>query len=226
MMRSCGGRTLATIFGVLAVLLLEGSLHPTAQTAPPPKTLLTASDFTFIGGFRLPVDGPYDTGYGRGLAHRYVNGELRFFRTAFNVGGDPDRWPVYEVTAPTPTLTWPYPVATLARQWGSVYRQTNGKRPYMPDSMGLYWDAPTQRLYYTRTHEYWTDPTPVATLGYATLNESTGVGTAAGEWGLQNLGFKQIAGGFLSIPSWFEKARTHQAAASALGLAGIFQSSR
>src|SRR5262249_22815005 len=61
---------------LLVVFCLGVSPHLIAQT-PPAKSLLTASDFTFLGGFRLPAAGTWDTAWGRGLTHRYVGGQLR-----------------------------------------------------------------------------------------------------------------------------------------------------
>src|SRR6185295_17439315 len=41
------------------------------------RSLLTASDFTYLGYFDIYTNGS-DTAYAEGLAHRYVNGDLRF----------------------------------------------------------------------------------------------------------------------------------------------------
>jgi hypothetical protein len=60
------------------------------------KQLLTQSDFTYIGAFLMPASsGSGDATFGRGLAHRYVNGELRMFSTSWNPQD------VYEVRVPT-----------------------------------------------------------------------------------------------------------------------------
>src|SRR5262245_6274487 len=66
----CSGPALIAIIAVLAVCVLASTHHVIAQTTPPPKSLLTASDFTFLGAFRLPrTVGIWDTAYGRGLTH-------------------------------------------------------------------------------------------------------------------------------------------------------------
>src|SRR5207248_3208195 len=67
-----------------------------ASNNPGARSVLSAKDFTYLGAFRMPeVAGGGDAQWGKGLTHRYVNGQLRFFSSAWN----PQT--VYEVAAPS-----------------------------------------------------------------------------------------------------------------------------
>lgn len=197
---------------VLVAALIMATVSITTTQSPVSKTLLAQTDFTYLGAFRLPVTvGGFDATWGRGLAHRYVNGQLRFLTTAYAQTGTTST-PVYEVSSPGYSLAPPYPNAPLMRLWGDVFRDGAGnqKLPTRPgaatDVFGLYWDAPTQRLYFTGGMTYWVDPGEFVSLGYATLDESTGKGTATGAWGFKDRSWKFTMGGVLPIPQWFEQA--------------------
>lgn len=179
-----------------------GSLIPNLAHAQTSKPLLQASDFTYIGKFGLPstVNG-YDTSWGNGLAHRYVNGQLRFFSTVYapNVW-----WQVYEVAAPTPSASGP--TASVVRFWGDIYK---GKR-YLDKFggeggtvYGLYWDNTDQRLYWSYGDNYNASNGTDCSLGYSTLNDSAGSSSGAGCWRFSSRGEKSCRGGVLPIPSWF-----------------------
>src|SRR3972149_6103625 len=90
---------------------------PETAAATSSKQILTQADFNYIGAFRLPVSGVNgDSTWGQGLAHRYVNGELRMFAYAWNPTSAQN---MYEVKVPTPSSTSP-PTATVVRNWGDV----------------------------------------------------------------------------------------------------------
>ena len=194
---------------------VAASVSVTSTQSPATKTLLTQSDFVYVGAFRLPLMvGAYNGPWGRALTHRYVNGQLRFITTAYNSTSTGTTTPVYEVSSPGYSWKPPYPEASLVRVWGDVFRDANGNKKLpqtagaTTDVFGLYWDAPTQRLYFTGGMTYWTTGGDFVSVGYSRLDENTGKGTAAGAWGFQGRSWKFTMGGVLPIPAWFEQAYT------------------
>lgn len=188
--------------GALAGSILLGSNVNRPRT-PVNKAVLTAADFSFVGAFRLPfnVNGQ-DAGYGRGLAHRYVNGELRFLTMTL-----PNN--VYEVAFPGTTLNAPYPLAQTARYWGDVYhgkRQLDGGASRESGVWGLYWDAPDHRLYWSYGDGYNAVSANDPSIGYSTLNDQNGTSQAAGAWRFAGRGCKATMGGITPIPRWFADA--------------------
>src|SRR3989304_4671036 len=142
-------------YKLIYLIAVWGLLHadlgwniPKAFSATTSKQLLTQADFKYVGAFEVPSSLPsgYDLAWGKALTHRYVNGELRMFSSAWNRNGPES---VYEVKPPTPSLTAPYPRATLVREWGDIWQ---GKR-YTADGgsemIGLYWDETDKRLYWS-----------------------------------------------------------------------------
>ena len=178
-----------------------------AAAATTNKQLLAQADFKYVGAFEIPSSLPsgFDLAWGKALTHRYVNGELRMFSSAWNRNGPES---VYEVKPPTASLTAPYPRATLVREWGDIWQ---GKR-YTADGgsevIGLYWDETDKRLYWSYGSMYntlgWDDPS----VGYSTLNDSTGAGTAVGAWRFTGRGPKATLGCVIPLPQWFADAYT------------------
>jgi hypothetical protein len=195
--------------GLLASPLLGGARTLFAQTpgapsnlrvssgSPGPRTILSQSDFTYLGCFRMPLSaGGGDAQWGRGLTHRYVNGQLRFLASAWN----PQT--VYEVTAPKLAAD-PFSAdsASVVRAWGTVAAAdltTIGGLLH-----GLHWDAIDQRLYWTGGSIYNTTSPHDPSFGYATLSDATGAFMPRGIWGLTDYSCKMAMGGITPIPKWF-----------------------
>ena len=172
--------------------------------SPPPakaadKALIQQSDFTYLGSFLMPASGVSgDPTFGKGLTHRYVNGELRMFSTSWSPQV------VYEVKVPA--LTDPPQAAQVVRDWGNV----TGNKQYTASGTsainGLYWDETDKRLYWNYGDPYnmtGNDPS----FGYSTLNDTTGTSTPVGAWRMPE-GDKATDACVLSIPQWFASAYT------------------
>ncbi len=165
------------------------------------KRVLTAADFRFIGGMRIPptVQG-MDTTWGRGLTHRYVNGQLRFLASAGNQ--------VFEIT-PAWAPSGPFPYASLVRVWGDVSREKRYTDQYGPnsgDTYGLYWDEQDKRLYWNYGNGYNSIGPNDPSVGYSVLNDATGASTPVGAWRFTGRGCKATQCGVLPIPDWFSAA--------------------
>jgi|SRR5579871_409210 len=107
--------------------------------------------------------------------------------------------------------------ANVRRYWGDVYGghkwldgpdDGSGALPGAPLSpgnltYGLYWDPNAQRLYWNYGH--WYNPTnnDNPCVGYATLDDATGVATGVAAYRLQDAGCKAGCGGTLNVPQWF-----------------------
>ncbi len=184
--------------------------QPTMETsASGPKAVLTLSDFTYLGSFRMPdTAGGQSTANAYPLTLRYVNGQLRFFGRTQQQGDQG----VYEAAFPglgsNPSSS---PLASVVRYWGNIY----GNKMVIDDPnpggntivFGLYWDEPDKRLYWTYANNYTTYGTsPV--VGYSTLNDSTGAATAVGAYYISGHTYKKCLGGLTAIPSDFASQYT------------------
>lgn len=160
------------------------------------KKVLTQADFAYRGAFRLPLSvGGGDPQWGLGLAHRYVDGQLRYFSK-----GHPNS--VYEVAATTLAATpAAAQVAPLVKLWGDVV----GPDSY-GQTFGLYWDEQDRRLYWANGNTYNTQSPFDPSIGYCTLNNTTGVASRGGVWGFSGRSCKMAMGGLVAIPQWFSDA--------------------
>jgi hypothetical protein len=175
---------------------------------PSSKAVLTQSDLTYVGSFRLPYAvGAYNTPWGAGLALRRVGEEVRIFSTGY-ASGTPNYYPLYEVVVPAsldpsgiPSASY---IASLSRNWGDVFAD-----PMANDRTGLFWDETDQRLYCTGGGfgGYITTGDPYApTMGFVTLNDTEGTAEYHGDWGFTSRSLKMANTGFLAIPSDFASA--------------------
>lgn len=175
------------------------------------KTLLTQSDFTYLGAFDLPRhSGVCDMEWGKGLAARYVGENLRFFCYGSGVGHSSD---VVEVSYPGIATSAPYPVATAVRTWGDIGYGVRWNAKYGLNSehvYGLYWDAIDSRLYWTYGKNYGDTSSDQTTdrpcFGYSTLNDDTGIATPVGCWGVEDQASVGMQWGICALPSWFGNA--------------------
>ncbi len=174
----------------------------TSSAAASGKAVLTQADFKYLGAFDMPGSIPSggDPSWGKALAHRYVNGELRMFSVAWNPQV------IYEIRVPSPSPNAP-PTASLVREWGDgwwakSYTAAGGSSLY-----GLYWDEADKRLYWSYGNDYNLTGGDDPSIGYMTLNDSTGTPTFVGTWRFSK-GPKSTLGCILPIPQWFADAYT------------------
>lgn len=171
-----------------------------AATARHGKAVLQPSDFAYLGAFKLPttVEGS-STGAGRGIALRYVGGELRMFSYQNFIPGAG----VYEVVVPAlKTSAWN--IATLSRNWGDIFGGLRSSRNL--ESGGLYWDDEDARLYWFYNDNYNGINANAPTFGYSVLNDTDGTAVAHGVYNLATGGCKRAQGGITKIPAWFATA--------------------
>jgi hypothetical protein len=84
----------------------------------------------------------------------------------------------------------------------SPHNQSGGVKTY-----GIYWDEPTQTLFYGHGREYNTREPFLPSIGAATLDPEKGI-VNRGIWGLSNRSTKMIHGGLTAIPEWFASRYT------------------
>ncbi|MFM9106919.1 MAG: hypothetical protein ACKOWF_09500, partial [Chloroflexota bacterium] len=175
---------------------------PTPTSTPlPGKRLLAQSDVTWLGAFRLPATaaGGGDAAWGRGLALRRVGGQLRLLAATVD-----ER--VYEVAVPAPGATAPYPLAAETATWADIFggrRLLDGGRT---GSLlhGLFWDEPSQRLYWSYGDPYNAVSTGDPCLGWSSLG--AGTAEAHGPWRFTGRSVKMTMGGVLAVPPAFAAA--------------------
>jgi hypothetical protein len=177
---------------------------PKAAVAASSKQLLTQADFKYLGAFVMPDTTPSgaDAQFGRGLTHRYVNGELRMFSAAWNPQS------VFEVRVPNLSTKSPYPQAQIVREWGDIYGSKRYTLSGGSEVFGLYWDEADQRLYWSYGDIYNTQTSDDPSVGYSTLNDATGKATPVGAWRFTGRGEKSTMGCVAPIPQWFADAYT------------------
>ncbi len=186
-----------------------GSANATVSASAPTdpndqlaKPVLSHSNFSYIGSFRMPTSAnDWSTAYAMGgLTHRYVNGNLQFLTTS-HVYSD---GLVYETNYPG-VSTSGSPQAQVVREWGDVYDghrwvgNTNGGLW----TYGLYYDENLDRLYWNYGHWYNATNPYNPSFGYSVLDDSTGVATGIGAWSLTDRPEKFARGGTTRIPKWF-----------------------
>lgn len=182
------------IFFSLAILILLMSFAFVVKA----KEVVTPSDFTFIGAFRLPNDlSP------SGLTYRYVNGQLKLYsilNTQWNSGS---RGHMIEYSVPLDSslgATEPYPLVSSYQSFGDIYQEKltevvdNGSgdgiplpkigledHPTVPE--GLFWDEIDQRMYWAKVVGYNnTSSTSDTTIGYSVLDDASHTGSGIGSW--------------------------------------------
>jgi hypothetical protein len=165
------------------------------STAGETKSVIQSSDFTYLGAFRLPESFQWQ---GAGFAHRYVDGDLRFF--SVNNGAE-----LVEFDAPASLASGvtTAPIAAVNRNWGSLYTTLPGGW----SKWGIHWDSTDARLYWTIGSNYESDP-DTSFLGCSVLDDGAGTLTKYGKWKLTGRGQKMALGGMVNIPSDFATAYT------------------
>jgi len=186
-----------SLFLAVSLLAIPGAWATTA------KTLLTQSDFTYLGAFNMPtnIPGGGDGNYAAGFALRHVNGELHAFSVAWSPGN------FFEVKVPAPSLSNP-PQAVFLRNWGDM---TGGKMVDFNAAgftaiTGLHVDEQSSppRLYFAGQDGYnscCANSNPA--FGYATINDDQGNFTPIAAYLLSGHSSKQAGSCLLDVPQDF-----------------------
>jgi len=171
---------------------------------PPPRTVLTPADLTYLGVVRVPLDastnnpdGGIRFGYsnGQGISGRYVDGVLHLFMTMSQAY--PWRGPVIELVydkTPDPVKTSAGRLSTY-KVWGAIQELTvkdsNGARIH-----ALHWDEDLQALFYTFDAYYSVEQN--RTIGAVTFTGTTSY-TRYGPWRTTS-NKRQTNGPIVTIP--------------------------
>lgn len=200
----------------------RGTRHRPGQATPDPgdSQLLSQSDFTYLGAYKVPRDPMvgYESFFGNGLALRYEGPNVHLLSAGFKTSSV--NHGVYEwgdVTPSTggadPTNPASYTTATVLKAYGDVY---SGKKnviykgveteliTQLDGTLGLHWDDVDQRLYWCYGFGY-SDGNPLDVdswnIGYSTLDYAAGTGAGFGPWRLSGQSWKAAMGGFVAVPS-------------------------
>jgi hypothetical protein len=187
------------------------------------KRLLQFADFEYLGGFIFPGSTKsLDIRFSRGLTHRYVGSDLRFFSAAHK-GTSALRTlrdgEIFECGFPGLSLKDPFPVAPIIRHWGDIYQNMMNigtsleTRKYIYETpRGLFWDEQDGRLYWSYScgggDDGYCGAAQSTTLGASELDPTTGKGTAIGAWRIAPATYKCVMRGCVPIPPWFAQAHT------------------
>lgn len=162
-----------------------------AGIAPSPtaRTLLQASDFSYLGFYDLRINGN-NTPYGQGLTHRYVNGELRFLTYSFVSGYVLDEFSIAG-------LAFGSKITARTKRWSNTGLPGG--------SFHAHWyEEATGRLWSTSAVDYTATfiPTRIYTR---TLNDDGTISNLHGPVSLLGIPAKRVYGGAQAIPAWFQQ---------------------
>jgi hypothetical protein len=169
------------------------------------KTVLSNSDFTYVGAFTANVDG-MNAPYQLGLTIRYVSGDLRLY-TMQSAGSNRNH--LFEMSVPALNQSAPFNSATLTNDYGDitsgnmVIQTAGGGTTYI---YGLYWDPVDERIYWAYQNNYCVAVgcPQNACLGYSTLDDTTHTGTGIKAVSLPSQYTSKIAFGITPIPASFQ----------------------
>lgn len=202
------------------VTLRVRSRAPVLSGGPSGKSILTPSDFSFLGWHRLPANQfssgtSWEDGYiyfdfvgHGGLTGRYVGGDLHLFTTMSE--GSEWRDPVIEMVvdqATASTVTGASRLGTY-KVWGNIYKDGGGnalRTPINggggnPNTRGLHWDG--EKLLWSWGPNY--DGSYDRSIG-ATTFSGTSSFTSYGTWRTSEHA-KRTCGYMTEIPEWFATA--------------------
>ena len=157
------------------------------------KSVVSPSDFSFVGGFRLSgISTP------RGLTHRYVDGNFYLYTVSINT---PNKGHLYQFKPLSDgalgATTNSFPIMTSFTDFGDIFQDkiytevNDGNDPNPKEGIsggaqmprGIFWDETDKRMYWTTVTNYNTTiSTSDTSLGYSTLNDSLHTGTGIGMW--------------------------------------------
>src|SRR5262249_47257427 len=109
-----------------------------------PRSLLSASDFTYLGFFDVSGTIATDMPFGQALTHRYVGGALRLLTSPYNGGAAT----LVEFAVPG---SFGGTVSTLTNTWATAFPTGwRGAQVYR----AAWWDAVSNRLYTSVALDY------------------------------------------------------------------------
>lgn len=204
--------TLAVPAGRIGLSSVPGVLRFRNRLATPDseRTLLTESDFTYLGSFTLPdplSDGTDMTTTwegGIGLTVAYQGATPTLLATGYKDVSN--RSNIVRVSIPTPSIGSPQPASEIdiyGMPWsGLSIDPSNGT--VVPAANALFWDATQSRLYATyRWSEYTNDGgTTRNSLARASLDDDLGTSNSDGAI-RTSVGFKARDRHIQRIPAWW-----------------------
>ena len=180
--------------------------------APATKSLLGASDFTYLGKYQTGGSG-FVSGkltFGRTLTHRYVGGQLRFLSMGY--GGSVGNDPLYEFTLPAGGFGGTIATAQLTGTWAEIFSPAlSGPNMGGGDEHGLWWDEAKGGLWCSQATDYPGAGTPGSDTGiyktscvtFRQLSSDGTINNFVGKYGFQGIGQRAIGGGVRGVPaSW------------------------
>ncbi len=175
--------------------------QPRPVVTPPSRSLLTESDFTYLGYYTLPVLHFDVSAYAQGPTIRYVLGQQRFL--VLDLGGGSFHLCEIVLTGdPTPPGGGSATVTDFwfnSGMWPGSFTagQANHNGIWYEEGVGLWWstagdypDGP-----YTSNN--------VMVLSLRTLNDDHTGSNFQGFWGVEGLGTRLHYGGMRRVPAWF-----------------------
>jgi hypothetical protein len=181
---------------------LTSTLYGTELAAPSnlrwaSKTLLQPSDFTYLGYYNLALGGEFS--YGAGLAHRYIDKELRFLALT-HVPGDIS-YQLMEIIAPELNEG----VNKFFAQWQDLWKGLR-RQGGMGQHHGIWWNEAKKVLWSTAAVDYPNDNEAdiSQTIILSDLGNNGTTKSVHGLIGLEGISARRIYGGFTSIPAWFQ----------------------
>jgi hypothetical protein len=187
------------------------------------KRLLQPADFEYLGGFILPqLTQGLDARFSRGLTHRYVGTDLRFFSAAHKEVGSPSTvrdGELFEFGFPGLSINEILPTAPIIRHWGDIYQgkmaigpSFEARRGLLETPRGLWWDEEGGRIYWSYScgggDDGYCGAPETATLGASELDSTNGTSRAIGAWRIGPATYKCVMRGCVPIPQWFAQAHT------------------
>ncbi len=173
------------------------------------RRLLRQSDFAYLGAFKIDSTNTFERPVG--AAVRWVAGQKRFMVV------DRSGWKLVELTVPALVGTssnWAngtgLNAAGLVKRWASspFGSAAVGHLGSGGDLWGVSWDETDRRLYWVEASPYDTGSDPLATFGWAGIDDAGDVLTPGNRVSLTSprVPQKQIQGGVLNIPASFASA--------------------
>lgn len=163
--------------------------------------LIQSTDITHLGSFRMPLSlGLEISGLDlpHGLTGRYVGGQLRLYTLGETTGYLQEYIPPSDGSL---SIAGPFTAATAGTRFDDIFQDkivrlvpngysdggvdTAGRHTDADTCQGIYWDPIDSRMYWTRVINYNNLTSDSDTcLGYSTLNDGAGTGTAVDMWKL------------------------------------------
>jgi hypothetical protein len=201
-------------------------IHTSQKRRPRPgRAMLSASDFTYLGAYRVPADGgiaSQQAWYGKGLALRREASDgtnpVHLISTVKGDGGNVNNgvfeWRDREPSTEFGTVVTSYPQAAVVKTYNDVF--SSKKVQHLGTEVdaefglgtdgrfGLYWDETDSRLYWLYGDTYNSHGADWC-IGYSTLNYAANTGTGFGPWrfydGASGQGFKSMCSGMVPVPA-------------------------